>query len=91
MVKSQVKGSKIDQIRIKQPTATVGIHKIPANSYCRNPLGLNSWIPTVTVGQNLWIATVAVGLNWLFGSYLVFGTLNLIFDQLRGFLVKATY
>ena len=36
-VKNQVKGSKIDQIRTKRPTATVGIHSIQVNSYCRNP------------------------------------------------------
>ena len=37
LVKNQVKGSKIDQIRTKRPTATVGIHSIQVNSYCRNP------------------------------------------------------
>ena len=37
LVKNHVKGSKIDQIRTKQPTATVGIHPISPNSYCRNP------------------------------------------------------
>ena len=28
LVKDQVKGSKIDQIRTKRPTATVGIHQL---------------------------------------------------------------
>ena len=37
LVKNQVEGSKIDQIRTKRPTATVGIHSIQVNSYCRNP------------------------------------------------------
>merc|ERR1711951_283357 len=37
LVKNQAKGSNIDQIRTKQPTATVGIHPISPNSYCRNP------------------------------------------------------
>ena len=45
---------------VRDKTGLFQIHPIVANSYCRNPLGLNCWIPTV-----------AVGLNWLFGSYLV--------------------
>ena len=53
--KNQVKGSKSEHIRTKQPTPTVGIQPIPAkgyyfrnppiqaNRYFRNPLGLN-WV-----------------------------------------------
>ena len=42
--KKQVQGSKIDQIRTKRPTATVGIHPIQANCYCRNPpIQVNSY------------------------------------------------
>ena len=37
LVKHQVEGTKIDQIRTKGPTATVGIHSIQVNSYCKNP------------------------------------------------------
>ena len=57
LVKNQAEGSKIDQIRTKQPTATVGIHH---------------WIPTVAVGLNWWIPTVVwlkLAVWFLFGQF----------------------
>ena len=96
MVKNQTKGPRIDQIRTKRPTATVGIHQFRSTA----TVGIHQWIPTVAVDLNWWIPTVAVDLNWVdsysscwpFGSYLVnFGPFDLIFHQLRDFSVKIDY
>ena len=59
--KNLVGGFKIDQIRTKGSTASVGIHLIQVNSYCRNLPIRKKWIPTVAVDLNWWIPTEAVG------------------------------
>ena len=95
MGKNQAEGSKINKIRTKQPIQANTYCRNPpiqVNSYCRNPLIPKWWIPTIAVNLNWWIPTVAVGLNWLLGFYFVnFGPFGLIFDPLRGFLVKIAY
>ena len=70
-VKNKAKGSKIHEIRTKQP--------IQANSYCRNPpIQVNSYCRNPPI-RIKYIPTVAVGLNWLLGSYFMnFGPFGLI-------------
>ena len=65
-VKNQAKGSKIHEIRIRQPIQANSFCRnlpIQANSYCMNSLTPSWWIPTVAVDLNWWIPTVAVDLN----------------------------